>query len=495
MDLVVIAVYIGAMIGIGFYAKGRAKSESDFLVAGRRLGPLLYSGTMAAVVLGGASTIGGVGLGYQYGISGMWLVFSIGCGILLLSLVFAGRINRLGVYTVSQMLELRYGRGANLLSGIVMWAYTLMLAVTSTIAYGTIFGVLFDIGKVPAILIGGAVVVLYSVLGGMWSITLTDFVQFVIKTIGIFFVLLPAVLIRAGGIAGLAEKLPDTAFSLTNIGGGTIVTYFVIYFFGLVIGQDIWQRVFTARSDKVAKWAGTASGVYCLLYAIAGALIGMGASVILPGLAERDDAYPAIVTEVLPQGVAGLVVAAALAAIMSTSSGALIATATVAKEDIVGTLLRRKQAVPTPVAPGGEQLTPTQEHDEVGNSRWYILAFGVVVIAIACVLGDVVAALTIAYDILVGGLLVAIIGGMIWKRGTIAGALVSIATGTVLTLGTMAVYGDIYANEPIFAGLIGSLLTFVVVSLLTRPTSPEIRAEWDRRVNHRRETAAADATV
>jgi SSS family solute:Na+ symporter len=376
-----------------------------------------------------------------------------------------------------------------------MWAYTLMLAVTSTIAYGTIFGVLFDIGKVPAILIGGAVVVIYSVLGGMWSITLTDFVQFIIKTIGIFFVLLPAVVIRAGGFSGLAEKLPDTAFSLTNIGGGTIVTYFVIYFFGLVIGQDIWQRVFTARSDKVAKWAGTASGVYCLLYAVAGALIGMGASVILPGLAERDDAYPAIVTEVLPQGVAGLVVAAALAAIMSTSSGALIATATVAKEDIVGTLLRRRHAVPSPVAAGGEQLTPAQEHDEVGNSRWYILAFGVVVIAIACVLGDVVAALTIAYDILVGGLLVAIIGGMIWKRGTIAGALVSIATGTVLTLGTMAGYGDIYANEPIFAGLIGSLVTFVVVSVLTRPTSPEIRAEWDRRVNHRRETAPANASV
>jgi solute:Na+ symporter, SSS family len=495
MDLVVIAVYIGAMIGIGFYAKGRAKSESDFLVAGRRLGPLLYSGTMAAVVLGGASTIGGVGLGYQYGISGMWLVFSIGCGILLLSLVFAGRINRLGVYTVSQMLELRYGRGANLLSGIVMWAYTLMLAVTSTIAYGTIFGVLFDIGKVPSILIGGAVVVTYSVLGGMWSITLTDFVQFIIKTVGIFFVLLPAVLIKAGGFSGLAEKLPDTAFSLTSIGGGTILTYFVIYFFGLVIGQDIWQRVFTARSDSVAKWAGTASGVYCLLYAVAGALIGMGASVILPNLAERDDAYPAIVTEVLPQGVAGLVVAAALAAIMSTSSGALIATATVAKEDIVGTILRRrnKNTVSTPVDAGGEHLTAEQEHDEVGSSRWYILVFGVVVIGVACVLGDVVAALTIAYDILVGGLLVAIIGGMIWKRGTIAGALVSIATGTVLTLGTMLAYGDIYANEPIFAGLIGSLLTFVAVSLLTPPTSPDVRSEWDRRVNRKRETA--DASV
>jgi len=89
---------------------------------------------MAAIVLGGASTIGGVGLGYQYGISGMWLVMAIGVGILLLSLLFAGRIQRLRVYTVSQMLELRYGPGSSVLSGIVMWLYTLMLSVTSTIA-------------------------------------------------------------------------------------------------------------------------------------------------------------------------------------------------------------------------------------------------------------------------------------------------------------------------------------------------------------------------
>jgi len=495
MDLVIIAVYIGAMIGIGFYAKGKAKSESDFLVAGRRLGPLLYSGTMAAVVIGGASTIGGVGLGYEYGISGMWLVFSIGCGILFLSLVFAARINRAGVYTVSQFLELRYGRGGSLLSGIVMWAYTLMLAVTSTIAYGTVFGVLFDIGKVPSIIIGGAVVVCYSVLGGMWSITLTDFVQFVIKTIGIFFLLLPAALIKAGGFAGLAEKLPDTAWSLTNIGGGTIVTYFVIYFFGLVIGQDIWQRVFTARSDRVAKWAGTASGVYCLLYAVAGALIGMSAKVILPDLIDHDDAYPEVVQAVLPVGISGLVIAAALAAIMSTSSGALIATATVAKEDIVGAIRRRRRPVPTPVAEGGEHLTPAEEHDEVSGSRWYILGFGVLTILLACVISDVIAALTIAYDILVGGLLVAIIGGMVWKRGTLKGALVSIAAGVAVTLGTMVVVGDIYANEPIYAGLITSLVAFVAVSLATPATPESIRAEWDRRVNHKRSTTTDSAST
>ena len=484
MDLAVIALYIGAMLGIGWYAKRRAKSEADFLVAGRRLGPFLYAGTMAAVVLGGASTVGGVGLGYQYGISGMWLVFFIGTGVLLLSFAFAARINRLEVYTVSQMLELRFGPGASLLSGVVMAAYTLMLSVTSTIAYGAIFAVLFDMGKVPAILLGGGVVILYSTLGGMWSITLTDFVQFIVKTIGIFFILLPLLLIKVGGFDGLHEKLAPEMFDFGNIGQGRIITYFVIYFFGLVIGQDIWQRVFTAGSESVAKWAGVASGVYCLLYAVAGALIGMCAHALLPDIANRDDVYPKIVSSALAPGLSGLVMAAALAAIMSTSSGALIATATVVKEDIARRLFKRT---------GAEVSQAQHDHDEVRNSRGYIFGFGIIVIAIACALKDVVAALTIAYDILVGGLAVAIIGGIIWRRANIAGCLASIVAGTGLTLGVMAYMGDIYANEPIFAGLIGSLVAFLVVSLATKPTPDAVRAEWDRRVSRARENTVTTA--
>ena len=482
MDLVVIALYMLAMLGVGWYAKRRARNEEDFLVAGRRLGPLLYAGTMAAVVLGGASTVGGVGLGYKFGISGMWLVFFIGCGVLLLSYAFAARINRLEVFTVSQMLELRYGPGASLLAGVVMCAYALMLSCTSTIAYGAIFAVLFGLTKVQAILLGGGVVILYSVLGGMWSITLTDFVQFIIKTVGIFAILLPVLLMRAGGFDGLHASLPPQFFDFGNIGNDTIITYFVVYFFGLVIGQDIWQRVFTAGSEKVAKWAGVASGVYCLLYAMAGALIGMCAKVLMPGIEAKDDVYPQIVSHALPAGISGLVMAAALAAIMSTSSGALIATATVAKEDIVGRLFKRS-----------DKGARGSDHDEVRSSRGYILVFGIVVVAIASVLKDVVAALTIAYDILVGGLAVAIIGGIVWRRGTITGALASIIAGTLVTLGGLAYYGDIYANAPIFEGLGTSLVAYLVVSLVSAPTPAAVRAEWDRRLAHRREDPSAPA--
>ena len=134
IDVVVIAVYFLAQIGIGWYAKSRVGDDEDFTVAGRRLGFWMYGGTLAAVVLGGASTVGGVGLGYAYGLSGMWLVVAIGCGVILVSAVFAARIRRLRIYTVGEMLELRYGADARLMTGLVMCAYTLLICVVSTLS-------------------------------------------------------------------------------------------------------------------------------------------------------------------------------------------------------------------------------------------------------------------------------------------------------------------------------------------------------------------------
>ena len=84
--------------------------------------------------------------------------------------------------------------------------------------------------------------------------------------------------------------------------------------------------MFTARSPGVARWAGTAAGVYCLLYGVAGAVIGMSAKVLLPNLDAADDAFAHVVEATMPALLAGLVLAAALSAVMSTSSGAQIAT-------------------------------------------------------------------------------------------------------------------------------------------------------------------------
>lgn len=474
IDIAIIVVYLATMLAFGFWGKTRTKDSADFLVAGRRLGPALYTGTIAAVVLGGASTVGGVGLGYQYGISGMWLVVAISLGLLALSLLFAGKIQRLKVYTVAQMLRLRYGVDATSSSGIVMAAYTLMLSVTSTIAYATVFNVLLGTNRTVSVIIGGATVMLYSSIGGMWSITLTDMVQFILKTIGIFCLLLPFTLSRAGGFDGIRERAGDVVFDVGAIGMPTIITFFVVYSFGMLIGQDIWQRVFTSRSPAVAKWGGTTAAIYCALYGIAGAIIGMAASTLLPDIENQDDVYAQIAESILPVGLSGLALAAAVAAMMSTASGALIATATVARTDIKP-LLMRLIGRPT-------DDTDVDADRDLHSDRRYVVVIGIVVIVIAALLNDVVAALTIAYDILVGGLLVAILGGFVWKRATGAGALWSMGVGTVVTLGTMAVVGDVLANEPIYFGLAASLTAYVVASLLTQRTSPEVLQVWDDRL-------------
>ncbi|CAO0830228.1 sodium:solute symporter [Streptomyces microflavus] len=475
VDYAVIVVYLAGMLAMGWWGMRRAKSKSEFLVAGRRLGPWMYSGTMAAIVLGGASTIGGVGLGYQYGLSGAWMVLTIGLGLLALSVFFSARIARLKVYTVSEMLDLRYGGRAGIISGVVMWAYTLMLAVTSTIAYATIFDVLFDVNRTVAIVLGGAIVVAYSTLGGMWSITLTDMVQFVVKTIGVLLLLLPIAVVKAGGFSEMKAQLPTEYFDPLGIGGETIFTYVLIYTFGMLIGQDIWQRVFTARSDRTARWGGTVAGTYCLVYAIAGAVIGTAAKVMYPNLASADAAFATIVKDELPVGVRGLVLAAALAAVMSTSSGALIACATVANNDIWS---RLRGAVVRSGGGGGDGDEP---HDEVRGNRAFILIMGIAVILIAIALNDVVQALTVAYNLLVGGLLVPILGGLLWRRGTAAGALSAVCVGGVAVVGLMAYYG-ILANQPIYYGLLSSLAVYVVVSLATPPTDVAVLAAWRERV-------------
>ncbi len=462
LDYLVLALYFAAMLGAGYWGLRRAGSTEDYLVAGRRLGPALYIGTLSAVVLGGASTIGSVSLGYEFGVSGMWLVFMIGLGIIALGILLSTRLSRLGVYTVSEMLGIRYGASSRLISAIIVATYALMIAVTSTIAVGSVFDVVLGLPPTLAILIAGGVVVAYSALGGMWSITLTDFLQFCVMTVGIFLILLPLSIARAGGFSGMAGELPGSYFGLFSIGGQTIFTYFLLFFFGLMIGQDIWQRVFTARSPEIARWGSVAAGVYCLLYALVGALIGTAAQVLLPNLSSPDNAFARVASEALPPGITGLVLAAALAAVMSTASAGLLASSTLLANDVYAGFVA-----------GGV-------HNRVLVNRVTALLVGVVTLVISLIVSDIVGALTVAYDLLTGALFVPIVGALFWRRATAAGALASMVAGSVVVVVFM-IRDGLFANTPIIWGTLVSLAAFVVVSLLTsRPSDERMRAWEDR---------------
>ncbi|WP_156855272.1 hypothetical protein [Oceanobacillus sp. AG] len=252
-DFFLIIIYFAVLITIGFLSIKKIKSQADYVVAGRRLGYGSFVPAMAAVVLGGASTFGGTALGYQFGISGMWMVTMIGLGIIGFGLFFTNKLGNLNIFSVSELLANRFGFSSRLYSAIIIIVYNIMVMVTSTIAVGVLFSTLFEWSLFFAIFIGGAVVVIYTLLGGMWAVTMTDVMQFWVMTIGLILILLPFSFFQLGGIEGLTTKISSDHLNLSNMGWDRVFSYALLYFFGMMIGQDVWQRAFTGKSKVVVK--------------------------------------------------------------------------------------------------------------------------------------------------------------------------------------------------------------------------------------------------
>ena len=191
LDYLIMLVYFAVMIGAGYWGLMRARSAEDYLVAGRRLGPFMYIGCLSAVVLGGASTIGGVALGYENGISGMWLVFWIGMGVIALGPLMSTRLSRLGVYTGfiarGDHDEVLVSRASTLLVGVGVLAASIVVndvVGALTVAYDLLTGALFvpivgalfwrratAAGALASMAAGSAAVVIFMVRDGLFANT------------------------------------------------------------------------------------------------------------------------------------------------------------------------------------------------------------------------------------------------------------------------------------------------------------------------------------
>jgi SSS family solute:Na+ symporter len=189
-----------------------------------------------------------------------------------------------------------------------------------------------------------------------------------------------------------------------------------------------------------------------VLYGLAAAAIGMAAKVLLPDLDNVNNAFASIVDATLPDGIRGLVVAAALAALMSTASAGLLAASTTAAQDL------------WPLLSGSNADGEGDAH----KNRLFTLLLGVVVLGIALVVSDVISALTLAYNLLVGGMLIPLLGAIYWKRASTVGAIASMVLGSLTACLFMFLDG-LDANTPIYYSLAVGAVSFVIVSLLSRP--------------------------
>ncbi|MCI1694031.1 sodium:solute symporter [Aneurinibacillus aneurinilyticus] len=449
LDIMVMIVYFLALIFVGFIGARKAKTSEDYIVAGRNLGFTMYLSCLAAVILGGASTIGTTKLGYQYGISGVWLVSMLGIGIISLGLFLVKKIYHLKILTISELLELRFNAQTRLISAAVTALYAIMVTVTQVIGMRTILNVLVGWNLTLSMLVGGGIVLFYTLLGGMWSVTMTDIVQFVIMTIGIFLVMLPLSISKAGGWANLQQILPASYFDFTGIGWSEILSYFLLFCLGMVIAQDVWQRIFTAKNLKIARTGTIGAGVYSFLYALAVSIIGMCAFVVLPGLSNPQNAFAQMAVTILPVGLLGLVLASVVSALMSTASGTLLASSTLIVNDIIKRFSKK----------------PMSETRFLLTSRITTLVIGLIVIICSIWIQDVLVALDVAYAVLSGSVFLPIILGLFWKRATAKAAFYSIIISAIVIIAGLAIEG-LTSTNPILYGLASSLISIVLISYL-----------------------------
>jgi len=465
VDGMIVVLYMIAMIAIGFWGFKKAESLEDYLVAGRSVRLWMYIPVMSAVILGGGSTIGGSRLGYTFGISGAWLVIMLGLGIVAVGLLISTNLSNLKAFTLGQVLERRYDKYSGTVGAAIATVYSLTIGITQTIAIGVVFNALFGISPVVATITGGVIVILYTALGGMWSVTITDLFQWVIMTVGIFLAI-PFGLNAIGGFDALRQNLDPSFFSMTNIGTGRILSFFLLYFLGVMIGQDIWQRVFTADKPETARIGNVVAGAYAVVYGLATAFLGMIAVVLfLPegGLPDANLALPMLIIKAVPVGLTGLVLAALVSAMMSTADAALLASSTLFTNDIYRRFIN----------------TDAPEATYTAVSRLSIVVFGVIMIGAAVIIGDVINALTLAYNLLTGAIFVPILFAFFWRGGTWQGAVTSIVVASVVTITTMIVYG-FESDLPIIYGLATSLTIFVGVSLFTGPPPRQQLETWER---------------
>lgn len=437
---------------------------TDFLLAGRRLGLLLATFTLTATYFGGGYFLGLSSYAYDHGWVALWQAIGGGLGFILVAFV-AFKMRDLAFYTVPDYLEHRYGgktiRVLSALLSLIALVGILGAQVLATRAVLAMVGVESNIGLILAALI----FVGYTVVGGLWAVTLTDFVQVSIAALGAVIAAVVAVS-RAGGYQSLvatvtAQGVGEGFFTWSG-GDISLVMWLTLpMMMYTLIGQDVYQRLFATKDGKTARTAGILSGLAIVVICIFTVLIGLAAKAIFPDLADSSQAATTVISSFFHPVMAGIILAAVMAAIMSTADSILTAGTSHIIRDFYMEVFGVKEE-------GNEKRL-------LALSRLWTLILGVGSIFFALAIPSIIDILNYSYFLYTGGVFVPVVGGILWKRatrqGAVAGLLVGAAMAVIGLITKLNVWG---IPVEIYSGIV-SAVVFIIVSLATRQPYMELR--------------------
>lgn len=348
--LIIVAAYLIGMLLVGFIVgKLKIKDSSDYMLAGRRMGLFMVAFSLSANNIGGGSTTGLAQKAYgEWGMSAIWYVLTASIAMIPLA-YFAPKIRKTMAVTIPEVVGRRFGKISSTLTAVLSILSLFCLTSSQIAASGTVVASLTGIPTNVALLIAGAVVILYTTFGGMIADQISDLVQFGIILIGLA-VATPIVIHGCGGWDAISAALPPAHLSFTKIGWVTIIGYIFNYFCTFLAGPEMVSRFETAKSEKVAKEAAWLSAVLMAAMSIFPTLLGLAALATMPELADDGkNAMMAVTSAHAPGAIVGIISAAIICATMSSADSNLLCMSTMLMNDLYlkygGKQLKDKQVI------------------------------------------------------------------------------------------------------------------------------------------------------
>lgn len=357
-----IAAYIAAQLAIGVVVSRRIRTEDDYLVAGRSLGPVLATFTVFATWFGAEACIGAAGAIYEGGLAGGSSdPFGYGVCIILTGLVFAVPLWRLRLTTLADVFRLRFDASVERLAVLLMVPTSLFWAAAQVRAFGQVLSAASGLDVEAMVMVAAGVVIAYTMFGGLLADAWTDLVQGIALILGIGTLL--TVIVRTEGLAPLRALEPGM---LDPLGNGdrsplAIIEAWAVPVVGSLVAAEIVARMIAARSPAIARNATVVAGGVYLLVGLMPAVLGLMGSALLPGLADPEQILPQLAQRYLPTFLFVLFTGAIVSAILSTVDSALLVAAGLVSHNLV-----------VPLRPG------LDERAKILVARVCVAAFGVV---------------------------------------------------------------------------------------------------------------------
>ncbi|WP_051260708.1 sodium:solute symporter family protein [Algoriphagus marincola] len=479
IDLVIFVVYMLAMLGVGVFFMRKNTGQEDYYVGGRSIGSWHIGLSVVATDVGGGFSIGLGGLGFMMGISGSWMLFTGLLGAWIAAVLLIPRVKSdpafAKFFTFPQIIGYLYNSTTAKVAAIICFLGYLGFTASQLLAGAKLASGTFEtLDLHTALLIMGAIAVVYTVMGGLKAVIYTDTVQWIILMLGLMFIGIPMAYRYVGGWQSIQETVPSEFFSFGNLTWQDLFNWAITIIPIWFVGMTLYQRIFAARDVKSAKKAWFIAGLFeWPIMAFMGVSLGLLARVAveqgaLDGFTTAMDpemGLPVLLSQILPAGILGLMMSAYFSAVLSTADSCLMAASGNLTTDLLG-----------------NSKKPRTHRSEMRLSQLITFLIGVVAILLAWQMNEVLSLMLYSYAFMVSGLLVPVVAGLFFGKSNWKAAVTSMILGGSIT--AVLTFLDLempLGLDPNLYGLTASLIAFIVIDKIDTNVHPEIiNKEYDK---------------